>query len=135
MGRLRYIDGCSDTLLACPPLLGDPCLNHLHFPKGTLQTQHTHPSVRLGVVARGEGACETPDGTTPLVSGLIFAIPAGGEHGFLTADSSMDVVAYHPDSDWGPTDEDHPMLNRTWVDGAKIDNTTAQHASTNIVGR
>src|SRR5436190_277990 len=32
MGRLRYIDGCSDTLLVCPPLLGEPCLNHLHIP-------------------------------------------------------------------------------------------------------
>ena len=24
------------------------------------------------------------------------------------------VLAYHPDSDCGPTHEDHPMLNRTW---------------------
>ena len=27
----------------------------------------------------------------------------------------MDVVAFHPDSDWGPTDAAHPMLNRTYV--------------------
>lgn len=29
----------------------------------------------------------------------------------------MDVIAYHPDSDFGPQDEDHPMVNRTIVDG------------------
>ena len=29
----------------------------------------------------------------------------------------MDVVAYHPDSDTGPTHDDHPMLNRTIVEG------------------
>jgi hypothetical protein len=36
----------------------------------------------------------------------------------------MRVVAYHPDSDFGPQDEDHPMINRTIVDGvsaSKID--------------
>ena len=27
---------------------------------------------------------------------------------------SLDVLAFHPDSDTGPTDEDHPMLNRTF---------------------
>jgi len=114
MGRLRYIDGCSDTLLAAPARLGDPCLNLLHFPPGINQTFHVHPSVRAGVVARGAGWCETPHGMSPLEPGLFFSIPANGVHRFLTGDSSMDVIAYHPDSDWGPTDEAHPMLNRTW---------------------
>jgi hypothetical protein len=27
------------------------------------------------------------------------------------------VIAYHPDSDFGPTHEDHPMINRTMVGG------------------
>jgi hypothetical protein len=27
----------------------------------------------------------------------------------------MDVIAFHPDSDWGPTDGIHPMLNRTFI--------------------
>ena len=31
----------------------------------------------------------------------------------------MDVIAYHPDSDFGPQDEDHPMINRTIVDGVQ----------------
>ena len=29
----------------------------------------------------------------------------------------MAVIAYHPDSDFGPTHEVHPMINRTIVDG------------------
>jgi hypothetical protein len=29
----------------------------------------------------------------------------------------MDVIAWHPDSDFGPEDDDHPMVNRTIVDG------------------
>jgi mannose-6-phosphate isomerase-like protein (cupin superfamily) len=135
LGRLRYIDGCSDTLLACPPLLGDPCLNHLHFPPGTAQTQHTHPSARLGIVVRGAGTCLTPAGESKLRPGLIFSIPQGGVHSFHTAGDSMDVVAYHPDSDWGPTDTDHPMVNRTWVNGEKIDNTRGEHAAAEVIGR
>ena len=61
-GRLRYIDGCDDTLLVCPPRLGEPCLNHLHIPPRTDQTPHTHPSVRIGVILRGTGECRTPEG-------------------------------------------------------------------------
>src|SRR5262249_1619789 len=37
-GRLQYIDGCTDTLLVCPPRLGEPCLNHLHIPPHTNQS-------------------------------------------------------------------------------------------------
>jgi hypothetical protein len=40
----------------------------------------------------------------------------------------MDVVPYHPDSDWGPSHEEHPMVNRTLVGGKKIDNTQGRHA-------
>jgi len=135
LGRLRYIDGCSDTLLACPPLLGDPCLNHLHFPAEVEQTFHTHPSVRCGAVARGSGWCETPDGRFPLRPGMVWQIPTGGVHRFLTTDDVLDVIAYHPDSDWGPTDEEHPMLNRTWVDGRKIDTSAEQHQHADVAGR
>ncbi len=34
------------------------------------------------------------------------------------------IVAWHPDSDTGPSDDDHPMLNRSMVNGvsaAEID--------------
>lgn len=112
-GRLRYIDGCTDSLLLAPPVLGDPCVNHLHIPAGTSQSRHIHPSVRAGMIVRGEGVCITPDGERSLHPGLAFVIPADLLHSFCTRDSSLDVVVYHPDSDTGPTHEDHPMLNRT----------------------
>ena len=51
-GRLSYIDGCSDSVLVSMPRMGDPVLNYLHFPSGIYQTQHTHPSIRMGVVIR-----------------------------------------------------------------------------------
>jgi hypothetical protein len=128
-GRMRYIDGCSDTLLVPPMLKGEPCFNHLHFPDRIDQTMHTHPSTRFGAVAGGEGWCWTPIGDTKLVKGLIFHIPKDGFHRFSTEHSHMDVIAYHPDSDFGPTHEVHPMINRTWVDGKSIDNTEAKHLS------
>lgn len=134
-GRLKYIDRCSDTLLVCPPLLGDPCFNHLHFPPGIEQTEHTHPSTRAGAVARGLGWCETPHGLSALRPGLIFHIPTDGRHRFVTSGDTMDVIAYHPDSDWGPTDAEHPMVNRTWVDGEKIDNTSGVHTQADVIGR
>ncbi|MBL8250065.1 MAG: cupin domain-containing protein [Candidatus Competibacter sp.] len=114
-GRLRYIDGCSDTLLVCPPRLGDPCLNHLHIPPRTDQTPHTHPSVRVGVILRGTGECRTPGGVYPLSPGMGWYIPAGCLHSFFTAEDSLDVIAWHPDSDFGPRDDDHPMINRTVI--------------------
>jgi len=112
-GRLRYIDGCTDSLLVAPVVCGDPCLNLLHIPPGTRQSAHTHPSVRVGVVARGTGECVTPAGRAPLRAGLSFVIPAGALHSFHTAEDALLVVAYHPDTDFGPTHECHPMINRT----------------------
>jgi quercetin dioxygenase-like cupin family protein len=112
-GRLRYIDGCTDSLLIPPVLLGDPCLNLLHIPPGTRQTAHTHPSVRVGLIVRGTGECVTPDGRSQLHPGLAFVIPAGSRHSFHTSTDDLLVIAYHPDSDFGPTHECHPMVNRT----------------------
>jgi hypothetical protein len=131
-GRLKYIDGCTDSLLVPPVRLGDPCLNHLHFPKDIIQTMHVHPTVRIGVVHRGEGRCVTPFGNVELYKGQVFVIlPDSGKsfkgldgnehpegsHCFYTTEKEMDVIAWHPDSDYGPTDENHPMINRTIVDG------------------
>lgn len=120
LGRLSYIDGCSDSLLVAPPRVGDPCLNFLHFPGGTVQTQHTHPTIRLGIVLRGKGtAFSTKPGASwehPLVTGAAFLLAAQEQHSFKTEPGvSMDVVAWHPDSDWGPNDAAHPMKNRTYV--------------------
>lgn len=122
-GRLSYIDGCSDSLLVYPPRMGDPCLNHLHFPPGINQTQHIHPSVRMGVVASGKGkafrvpAAGNTGWEVDLVEGCVFLLPEQEQHSFRTTetDSIMNVIAYHPDSDWGPTDAAHPMRNRTYI--------------------
>lgn len=132
-GRLKYIDGCTDSLLIAPVKKGLPCLNHLHFPKEITQTPHTHPSHRIGLVIRGAGECATPFGNLPLKEGCIFIIKEyngidkaegldghiyeAGTHKFNTTDSSMDVIAFHPDSDFGPEDDFHPMINRTIVNG------------------
>lgn len=140
-GRLRYIDGCTDSLLIPPVLKGDACLNHLHFPPGISQTRHTHPSIRLGVVARGRGRCVVPanddgsgeDVSIPLQPGLLFLILPGGHHSFFTDEEGMDVIAYHPDSDVGPEHERHPMITRTIVGGTPASElpgiqTTAEQA-------
>ena len=47
-----------------------------------------------------------------------------GAHCFRTEDSGMCVIAYHPDSDFGPTDDEHPMINRTIVDGKRANEQT-----------
>jgi hypothetical protein len=38
----------------------------------------------------------------------------------VTEDSHLDVIAYHPDTDFGPTDDNHPMINRTWFDNNQV---------------
>jgi hypothetical protein len=117
-GRLKYIDGCTDSLILPPSKLGDPCLNHLHFPRDIEQTTHTHPSARLGIVFRGRGECDIPDKKPLLLApGVMFSMTPGSPHKFKTTDSMMDIIAFHPDSDTGPTDDDHPMIRRTLVDG------------------
>ena len=117
-GRLKYIDGCTDSLLLSPTKCGNPCFNALYFPPSINQTTHTHPSLRVGLVVSGQGECITPEKVIPLEAGLAFVIETDGVHSFRTFDDSgMVVVAYHPDSDFGPRDEDHPMINRTIVGG------------------
>ena len=113
IGRLRYIDGCTDSLLISPAILGDPCLNLLHIPANTQQTAHTHPSFRVGMIVSGTGECVTPTARYPLHPGLSFIIPENSEHSFHTTHDNLTVIAYHPDSDYGPTHEFHPMVNKT----------------------
>ena len=116
-GRLRYVDGCTDTLLLGPAKVGGPCLNLLHLPPGTDQTRHTHSSVRVGLIISGQGRCVGPGGAVALEPGQIFIIPPHTEHSFFTEDEALRVIAYHPDTDTGPSDGDHPMINRTRVGG------------------
>ena len=113
IGRLEYIDGCSDTLLLSPSRLGEPCLNLLHFPKNTNQSKHFHPSFRFGIVASGNGKCLVSNEEKILTTGDLFYIPENVEHKFDTQYSEMNVIAFHPDSDWGPTNQNHPMINKT----------------------
>lgn len=127
-GRLAYIDGCSSSVLVGPPRVGDPILNFLHFPRGTRQTEHTHPSLRLGIVARGSGVVigpRWPGGPRwekSIGQGAVFLLPAHERHAFLTApDQTMDVISYHPDSDWGPDDHSHPMLTRTYLSNKPLE--------------
>lgn len=131
-GRLRYIDGCTDTLLISPPTLGEPCLNLLHIPPNTEQTRHTHPSLRAGIIAEGHGICREPDRDIPLKPGTIFCIPADGPHSFHTLSESLKVIAYHPDSDTGPSHNDHPMINRTMVEGISATKIHTIHTRTSI---
>ncbi|MDV6032157.1 MAG: cupin domain-containing protein [Phycisphaera sp. RhM] len=116
-GRLRYIDGCSDTLLIGPAVKGDPCLNLLHIPPHTQQTAHTHPTVRFGMIVGGQGVCRSPNQALALQPGMIFSIRPEGIHSFNTTHDPLLVIAWHPDSDCGPTHGDHPMINRTVIDG------------------
>ena len=119
VGRLQYIDGCTDSLLIPPVRLGDPCLNALYFPPEVDQTAHTHPSMRIGMVTFGLGECRTLNSSEKLFAGKVFIIHPDGLHSFRTSsESGMVVIAYHPDSDFGPKDLDHPMINRTIINGA-----------------
>ena len=117
-GRLKYINGCTDSLIIPPVKKGMSCLNHLHFPKKVEQSFHTHPSVRIGIIAKGSGICETKSSSFHLETGMIFIIKPDCEHRFVTdKKSSMDVIAFHPDSDFGAEDEFHPMINKTIING------------------
>lgn len=132
-GRLKYIDGCTDSLLIAPPRFGDPCLNLLYFPPSISQTPHTHPSNRIGMIASGRGRCVTPAGEIALEPGVVFLIPKDSEHSFFTDGSEMRVIAWHPDSDFGPRDADHPMINRTMVGGESAANLPAIQTDQNAV--
>jgi len=114
-GRLKYIDGCYDTLLISPTILGDPCLNFLYMPHNVNQTRHTHPSLRIGIILSGEGLCMTPQGNYPLTRGKIFVMHTDCEHSFHTTNQELRILIYHPDSDFGPTNDNHPIINRTIV--------------------
>lgn len=119
-GRLSYIDGCSDSLLVYPSRLGDSSLNLLYFPPGIDQTYHRHPSIRLGCVIDGHGFSDHGEidnlQRTKLETGLSFCLTEQERHRFRTENNSMTIVAFHPDGDWGPTDHNHTMLNRTYMD-------------------
>lgn len=112
-GRLSYIDNCRASVLVAPARLGDPVLNLLVFPPNTTQSSHVHPTGRLGVVVGGEGHVVTRAGKRPLRAGQVFGIAPFALHSFESGPDGLRVIAFHPDSDVGPTDETHPMKSRT----------------------
>ena len=124
-GRLNYINGAKDTQLFGPLRYGEPVCNALYMTPGIHQTMHTHPSTRAGIIVAGKAYCETPAAKHALEPGVIFYLPTNGRHKFRTDETNkpLTLFAWHPDSDFGPKDEDHPMLNRTIVEGvsAKAD--------------
>ena len=131
LGRLKYIDGCSDSLLIPPVIKGNPCLNHLHFPKNITQTPHTNPSIRVGLVYKGNGECLLDNGEVVLLSkGSVFLLAEEVIHSFNTSSETMDIIVFHPDSDFGPEDNEHPMINRTIVDGISAKNKEAIRTTT-----
>lgn len=115
MGRLTYIDGCTDTTLIFPPRFGDPSLNLLCFPANTVQSFHRHPTLRFGVILEGKGFADIENKSQPLQAGDVFLIEENELHRFKTESKHMRLIAYHPDSDFGPKDNDHAMLNRTYL--------------------
>lgn len=115
LGRLNYIDGCSSTVLINPLRRGEPCLNFLYVPPGVSQTPHTHPSLRIGLVAEGNGTCQVDEGTFKMQPGTVFCLPENKLHSFSAINDSLRIIIYHPDSDVGPTDDSHTMLNNTFV--------------------
>jgi mannose-6-phosphate isomerase-like protein (cupin superfamily) len=117
VGRLRYVDGCSATILLAPPIKGEPCLNFMHLPANIAQTMHTHESVRVGLILSGEGICETPRETFAFRPGTVFLIPPNTQHSFQSPKGTLRIVIFHPDSDTGPTHDDHTMLNNTFIAG------------------
>jgi mannose-6-phosphate isomerase-like protein (cupin superfamily) len=116
-GRLRYVDGCTASLLLPPPVRGEPCLNFMHLPRHISQTMHTHPSLRAGVILSGNGQCETLTGILKFHQGTTFFIPPNIPHSFQSESEPLRIAIFHPDSDSGPTHTDHTMLNRTFIQG------------------
>lgn len=113
-GRLAYIDNSRATILIHPARVGDPVLNLLVFPPNIEQTSHVHPTSRLGVVLSGSGTYVS-DERKPLEKGMVFALEPFKVHCFHSGAEGLSVIAFHPDSDVGPTDEVHPMKSRTYL--------------------
>lgn len=114
-GHLSYIDGCSNTGLIGPVRNGDPCINYLYFPIGTVQTMHTHPSCRIGMILTGNGIADVNEEMIPLKTGDVFILDKFSKHRFITTDHSMSLMVFHPDSEDGPRDEHNPMKSRTYL--------------------
>ncbi len=115
-GRLKYLNGATDTLLISPVRKGEPCLNALYFAPNTNQVLHYHPSARIGMLVGGSGRYQNSVSSHAMVPGQMFYTRPNECHKFQSGPSEpMTLVIYHPDSSVGPTDEHHAMLEGTIV--------------------
>lgn len=117
IGRLSHIDGSSNTLLVYPPRSGNPSLNFLYLPLNIEQDFHSFPTLRMGCVVNGKGYATLKGEEKELSPGSIFCLEPQELHRFRTENSDMRIIAYQPDSDWGPADENHTTLNKTYLAG------------------
>jgi len=85
-GKPRCNGGCSISLLCGLPVIGDPCLNHLHFHGGIHQTDDTQPSPLRPVKDRNNGWIEN---TVALIMALSRAI---GKERFRSKSESYEVI-------------------------------------------
>lgn len=110
VGRNRDIDCRLASLLVMPTRKGGPCVNHLHIAAGTVQTEHRHPSERIGMVVRGRGLAHHEAGP-PMVlyPGRALRVLAGERHRFETGGEALDILVFQPDSEWAAADEAHRM--------------------------
>lgn len=115
VGRFPYIDGGTTSLLIAPMAVGDPCLHALYMPPNVDQTMHSHLSDRIGIIFKGSGQCCDRQTCHDLMPGTLFHISADHQHRFVTNSQGLDLVVFHPDSDTGFSDHNHPMLRRTLV--------------------
>jgi quercetin dioxygenase-like cupin family protein len=116
LGNLSYIDGGTNTTAVNPGRLGDPVVNYVHFPADMYQTLHTHPSHRIGLVLKGNGAIELDDQKYyELKEGEAFFMRRNELHNFITRDEDVILFVFAPDSGTGPTDDINPLKVRTYI--------------------
>jgi mannose-6-phosphate isomerase-like protein (cupin superfamily) len=114
-GWLKYINGASDSLLIFPPRKGLPCLNAMWLPKHTTQTFHTHPDARVGLVVAGTGTCDLEGISVPFKPNDVFYLTRDTLHRFRSKEEEIQIITFHPHSSWGPEDDNHPLINHTFL--------------------
>jgi len=74
---------------------------------------HWHEALCVAVVSSGAAAFDCSGTRHVAPAGSVFVIPTGAVHAFSTGRDILDIIAFHPDSVTGPTDEHHQMLDAT----------------------
>lgn len=140
-GNLGYINGAYNRVLSGPQMKGLPCLNSLHIDVPIDQTAHTHPSTRVGVIMDGNIEARiyrNEDDKLPrkliLAKGDVFVMKPDTIHSFhktdAQGDNPMHLVAFHPDSETGPTHEVAPMMTNSLVKGVSASDIPEIHTKT-----